>query len=344
MRIAKYLLLILLLLSFALFVFIATQPNGFSVTAKGTIATSKLQTFEYVNNLSTWEKWWIPFDEKSKTLQIDVSKITYNHSTIEKIASFENDSIELFITDVDFNGSSILSFNPIDKKKTEVLWKINGEVSFKTKFLAFFKGGMQNVLESKMQESFQNIENEMQKTFLDYSITLNGFETKNGLTYIAIVDSINKGDFDEKRKQNFKRIDAFIKKQNLTKNGDPFVIFYIDSIHYLSCIPIAKELDSITVDSSMTKGKFDSYLALKTTLKGNYSYRNTAWEEAKKSLKKSNYKEKKDGLYIEVYKNESKQTPANNITEIYIPVRKPVIVNEPKKDSLQPTETRKDSL
>jgi hypothetical protein len=45
-----------------------------------------------------------------------------------------------------------------------------------------------------------------------------------------------------------------------------------------------------------------------------------------------------------VYKKESKQMPANNITEIYIPVHKPIIVNEPKKDSLQPTETIQDSI
>ena len=347
MKIAKYIFLLILLLAFALFVFISTQPNSFTFKESKTINSNKEQVFLYVNDLSSWKNWWIPFNGTQETIQIDSTHVKYNGNALEKLASFENDSIQFAITDANFNGNSTLTIKSIDKAQTEISWKVNGEVSFKTKFLAFLRGGMQNLLQSDIQQSFLNIENELQKKFLDYSITLNGFETKNGVTYIAIADSTSTSSFDERRKQNLKKLGEFITKRDLTINGDPFVIFKSrnkGSYKYLSCIPVTAILDSIAVDSTMTKGRFDSYLALKTTLKGSFTNRTNAWEEAKKSIEKSNYKENKDGLYIEVYKKESKQSPASNVTEVYIPVRKPIIANEPKKDSLQPTETTKDSI
>lgn len=348
MKIAKYIFLLLLLLAVALFVFISTQPNTFSVSETRTINTNQEQLYNYVNDLNNWKSWWIPFQKSDAEIKIDSSKLTYSDNySIEKIADFALDSIHLNISDRDFDANSSLIIKSTDKKTSEITWNIKGALSFKTKFIAFFRGGMQNVLESDIQQSFENIENELQKKFLDYSITLNGFETKKGVQYIAILDSTSLSAFDEKRRQNLKKLGEFITKQDLTINGDPFVIFKSrtkESYKYLSCIPVTAVLDSIVVDSTMTKGKFDSYLALKTTLKGSYSNRTTAWEDAKKSIEKSTYKENKEGLYIEVYKKESKQTPANNVTEIYIPVRKPIIVNEPKKDSLQTTETTKDSI
>ncbi len=212
-------------------------------------------------------------------------------------------------------------------------------MSFKTKFIAFFRGGMQNILDDVLQESMENINSEIKSNFDVFSIAINGFETKSGTNYIAIKDSIITKDFDVKRNQNFKKLGEFITRENITVNGNPFVIFKPDSTKFLSCIPIATDLATLITDSTIVKGNFEPYLALKTTLKGNYTNRNKTWNEAKEAIKKSNYKENKVGLFIEVYKNESKKSPSKNVTEIYIPV----IVNQSKKDSIQ-TEKTKDSI
>lgn len=346
MKIAKYIFLLVILLAFALFVFISTQPNEFSFSETRTIDSNKKQVFTYVSDLNSWQNWWIPFNGNKEDIKIDSTKVEYSGNSIEKLASFENDSIQFKITDTNFNGTTTLSFKNLADKKTEVSWKVNGALSFKMKFIAFFKGGMQNILNDALLQSMKNINLEFKNLFENFSITLNGFVNTKGLQYLAIQDSTATTDFDEKRKILFKKLGHFIMENNLTTNGDPFVIFKTKtktSYKYLSCIPVSAVLDSIVTDSTIIKGTFEPYLALKTTLKGSYSYRNKAWSEARSAITKSNYKEKTDGLYIEVYKKEFKQKPADNSTEIYIPVKKPVVVNEPKKDSLA-TATTKDSI
>ena len=347
MKIAKYIFFLLVLLAFALFVFISTQPNSFSISETKTINASKELVFDYTNDLNTWKSWWIPFNENRANIKPDSTIVEYDANLIEKQAVFAKDSIQFAVFDNNFTGNSTLVFNALEAKKSEITWKVSGDISFKMKFISFFKGGMQNILDDILQQSMENINTELQSKFDTFSIVLNGFEEKNGCQYIAIQDSTSVDNFDQKRKELFKKLGQFITNNNLTTNGDPFVIFKSrskESYKYLSCIPVTTVLDSIAVDSTMTKGKFDSYLALKMTLKGSYSNRNNTWKEGTKAISNSNYKENKEGLYIEVYKKESKQVPANNVTEIYIPVRKPIIANEPEKDSLQPTETTKDSI
>lgn len=347
MKIAKYIFFLLVLLAFALFVFISTQPNSFSITETRTINASKELVFDYTNDLSTWKSWWIPFNENRANIKPDSTIVEYDTNLIEKKMSYAKDSIHFAVYDENFTGNTTLNFKSLETKKTEITWIVKGDTTFKMKFISFFKGGMQNVLDDILQQSMENINTELQTKFDTFSIEINGFETKNGCQYIAIQDSTAIDNFDLKRKELFKKLGQFITNNNLTINGDPFVIFKSKSAkyyNYLSCIPVTTVLDSIAIDSTMIKGKFDSYLALKTTLKGSYSNRNNTWKKAKKSIEKSSYKENKDGLHIEVYKKESKQVPANNVTEIYIPVRKPIIANEPKKDSLQPTITSKDSI
>ena len=348
MKIAKYIFLLLILLAFALFVFISTQPNEFSFSESRTIDSNKEQVFNYVNDLNAWKNWWIPFEGNQEDIKVDSTKIEYFGNTLKKHATFQNDSIQFEVTDTNFKGNSSIVFKSLADKKTEVSWNIKGELSFKMKFLSFFRGGIQNVLKDDLQQSIENINLEFKNLFENFTITLDGFETKKGNQYIAIQDSISIDNFDEKRKVLFKKLGQFITEQNLTPSGDPFVIFKTKtktSYKYLSCIPVTAVLDSIKIDSTaaIVKGRVEPYLAIKTTLKGNYSYRTNAWKEAKKAIEKSSYKEKTDGLYIEVYKKEFKQKPADNITEIFIPVRKPIVVNESQKDSLSTT-TEKDSI
>lgn len=339
MKIAKYLFLLFVLLAFALFVFISTQPNEFSVSETHTIHAKKEQVFNYVNDLNSWRNWWIPFSGDKENITTDSLKVEYSNNILERKNSFAQDSIHFEISDSDFKGNSSLIFTTLENSISEITWNIKGETTFKTKFIAFFRGGMQNILDDVLQESMENINSEMKSNFDVFSIAINGFETKSGTQYIAISDSIITNDFDVKRNQNFKKLGEFITKENITVNGNPFVIFKPDSTNFLSCIPIATDL-ALVIDSTVIKGDFEPYLALKTTLKGNFTNRNQAWSEAKEAIKKSNYKENKEGLFIEVYKNESKKLPSKNITEIYIPV----IVNHSKKDSIQTETIQQDSL
>ena len=55
MKITKYILLLVILLSVAFVVFIATQPNDYEINREKIITTSKDNVFNYVNDYTTWD-------------------------------------------------------------------------------------------------------------------------------------------------------------------------------------------------------------------------------------------------------------------------------------------------
>src|SRR5690606_32009864 len=135
MKIAKYIFFLLVLLAFALFVFISTQPNSFSISETKTINASKELVFDYTNDLNTWKSWWIPFNENRANIKPDSTIVEYDSNLIEKQAVFAKDSIHFAVFDNNFTGNSTLVFNALEAKKSEITWKVSGDISFKMKFI-----------------------------------------------------------------------------------------------------------------------------------------------------------------------------------------------------------------
>ena len=119
--------------------------------------------------------------------------------------------------------------------------------------------------------------------------------------------------------------------------GKPFVIYHnydtSKGITTLSvCIPIKEEVFT-SPGSDITSGKFTSFDAVKTTLKGDYSHTKEAWEKAIAYIQKNNLTQDFALPYVEIYtkNNEQVANPSQWITEIYIPIKPKVVpVYNPK--------------
>lgn len=330
MRIAKYLFLLFLLIAMAICVFILTQSPNFRITQSQIIPNSKVQTFNYVNNFYTWHNWY----ESTETATVDSTKIEWNAlKSIEKTESFASDSITYKIKDENFTGIYTFSFKTIDNNETEVIWKVLGNMSTKWKFWTFLHGGIDNLLQPEMSSSLTNLMASLNKNFNLHTITTDGIVNHNETYYISVQDTTSFSEFDKTRTQHIEKLTERLHLYHLDKSNAPFVIFktwntQTQQTIYETCLPVSTT-DSI---AKMLNVKYlPKFLAVKTTLKGNYNYRKKAWDSTFENLKNSNHKEFYEGKYIEIYKNSDKKTPSNNVTEIYIPVyfqeRKTAIAN-----------------
>ncbi|MEZ4787431.1 MAG: hypothetical protein R2790_06035 [Flavobacterium haoranii] len=339
MKIAKYLFLLLLLICVAAFVFIATQPNDFAFSKSYTISNNKDQVYDYVADVKSWPNWFLGFKESQTSFKADSTSVFWESSPLNKISKSNvhaKDSIDFEITYEDFDATSQIKFLNQKKEQTEIVWKFEGKLNFKAKLLAFLNGGAENMYGSQIEKSLQNIKENLTSTFNQHTITINSFVTKHETNYISIKDSITSAKVETTILSNINKLKSFIKDNALHTKAEPFTIFHQitkDKAVIETCFPIEEEVVTSS-ETSITSGKLNEYFALKATLKGNWTYKDKLWAEAKKSVEKSSYKEKSSIPYLEVYKNIDTKTPANSVTELYIAVSKPVVEQE-ENDSLK---------
>jgi predicted transcriptional regulator YdeE len=119
----------------------------------------------------------------------------------------------------------------------------------------------------------------------------------------------------------------FIKSNDIETLEVPFVMFQNNEnenkIVYAMCVPV-KEKVFTTPDSQIQGKNYSSFLAIKTTLKGDYSHMKKAWSKTRNYITTKKFKEDKKGFYIGIYKKSVPEVnePSKWVTEIYIPIIK----------------------
>lgn len=338
MRIAKYIFLLFFLAAIALSVFILTQPAEFAVEKTKVVSNSKDQTFHHIDDFSTWQKWYSPTFLQNNAITIDNNTLKGNDFSLNKINSFTNDSILYQIKQKDYQGKSKFQLSKIDSISTKITWIISGKMDVKLKFLSFLNGGIENLLLPNMELSLNNLYKQLNQYYTVYKIENEGIVTKSENYYISITDSCSFNDFDTARKKDIATLSQKLKHHRIKANDASFVIFdewntNTRTTIFQVCLPVKEPNDSIIKVANIKK--MNAYLAFKTTLNGDYSYREKAWNETFTAIENSNHTVNEKGTFIEVYKSESKKIPANNLTEIYIPV----YFKELKKQSFNNTST-----
>jgi len=351
MKIAKYILLLLALFSIAFFVFVITQPSKFEISKEKTIGFSKEMAFDYIVDLSNFPNWY-PVLQEDSTFQLNrindeknaiVSLEWFsddNNGSVTNKKIFSKDSMHQIVKENNKDYESYWTFQE-KKDSTLIRWTFKGKLTFKQKLKVVLQRGADNIFGTTLEKSLENIEQKLRNQFIEHTIIISGFTLKNATNYIQQKDSCSVAMFDSQSELNFKKLNTFIKQNNIKINGDPFVI--IDSwdnnnIVYFYCIPVEEEI--IATDGAFFGGYFDSYLALKTTLLGNVSvYRKKAWDKAVNYIKKNNYILDPNGKHIEIYPElflKESKSPTIRKIEFYIPVR--------RKPTLEENNTNLDSL
>ena len=335
MRILKYIFLLLLLALVGLTVYVATQKSNFDIKKTTLINVSRSIVFDYMNDYKNWEDW-----SSWKEDNPDMTFV-YPYNTIGKDASYswnsasgngnmktifikQNDSITQKVTSSDNEYITYLTFKDTIGG-TKVTWESKGSVDFMTKVNATFSGGINKLMGTIFERSLNNLNKVITKEINTFSVKINGIVKQPGGFYIKQTISCKNSEVLSKLYLHLPTIINFFKKNNMSMNGKPFVIYETlnnDSTRISVCGPLREEI-FLSPESNISTGFLEPFSALKTTLTGDYSHRN---EARKKAIAYFNqHKLEHDPLQkdIEVYSKTSAdiKNPSKWETEFLIPVK-----------------------
>ncbi len=344
MRILKYIFLLIFLLFIGLSVYVFTQNANCKIVNSIVIKSPKATIYNYINDYNNWETFYSLISNKEK-IEINYSKKTSGMGSfctwetddssgiIKTIYTKENDSI--FQKMISNSEESTLSWKFKDTiGGTKVILNSKVKLDFKSKFLAFFNGGINKTVKYSYVKSLENLNKTLVYEINSHSIKINGIVERNGGFYLKQSIACREKNITKNLKILIPRMKKFFEKNNIVMHGKPFIVYnkydkMNDIINLSVCISVKDSLH-FTEGSDIEWVDMRPYTALKTTLVGDYSHTQKAWDSANNYLIKNKLVRNTSQSIIEVYVKgigEVKQ-PSRWITEIYIPVIPRVV---PKK-------------
>lgn len=360
MRILKYLFLLFLLSLVALTIYIATQKGNFTVETSKVINSPKATVFNYVNDYKNWPKFSSWISENSSV------KPSFSTSTIGSGSSLAwegnnkagniktlyikgNDSI---VQKMEFNETSsdvYWSFKDT-VGGTKVSWKSVGKMDFMSKVSSFFNLGATNTLTKVYDKSLANLDKTLNLENSTFSVKINGIVKKLETYYLRQSFTSKISDITKNANAVFPKIITFCKQNNIIQNGKPFIIYHTyDTIKDLTrvsfCIPIKEQIFT-SEGSEILAGKLEAFEALKTSLRGNYTYKNKALAETTAYTTAKNILTGTAFTHLEIFTRGKIEnlSPSKWLTEMYFPIKPKVVRPVYKKvvrDTLAPSPSPK---
>jgi hypothetical protein len=343
MKLFKYLFLLFLLFTLAFVVFVATQPTTYNIKRTKQINMPVQMVFDYVNDYNNWSEWQ-KFDNSEK-LDFKLSK-----NTVGKNASVVWDKTNSLKTTFISKDSIVQIFVEDDNKQT-LHWKFNktnsgtntvvtikGDLTFKEKIFSVLNFGITSYVGPQIEKGLDEINNYLVNELGNFKLELTGVVSKTETNFIERKDSCNVKDFPKHSKELLKSIKEFIKQNEIETVGQPFVIFKGNPtsgfMNYSLCVPVRDEILT-TPESQIQGNNFKSFLAVKSTLIGDYSHIKDAWAKSRAYMVKNKLIEDLQGTYIGIYKKSYPEIkePSKWVTEFYIPLLK----KKPKRRVIKDT-------
>lgn len=335
MRILKYIFLLLLLALIGLTVYVATQKSDFDIKKATLISVPRSIVFDYMNDYKNWEDWGA-WKEDNPDMTF-----SYPYNTVGKDASYswnsaggngkmitafvkQNDSITQKVTSSGNEYTSYLTFKDT-VGGTKVTWESKGSVDFMTKVNATFSGGINKLMGNVFERSLNNLNKVITKEINTFNVKMNGIVKQPGGFYIKQTISCKNSETLSKLRLHLPVIINFFKKNNISMNGKPFVIYEPlnnDSTRISVCGPLREEI-FLSAESNISTGFLQPFTALKTTLIGDYSHRNEAKKKALVYLNQQKLERDPLQKEIEIYSKTSDdiKSPSKWETELLIPVK-----------------------
>lgn len=306
-------------------VFVATQQSDYKVMRSKEIKVTKDIVYNLVSDSASLIDWnpWQKDEADFKNI-----KLVFGDTIMQKIS---------------VSGEKNESFMRFQKTKkgTLISWELKGKLDFNLKLRSVLQGGVENVLGDKLEDGLNNIDTYLVKELSTYNIKIHGLVNKQATNYIQQIDTCSFADFQKVSKTMLKNMIAFVEKNDIAIIGSPFITHQTwdkkaKTTIFSMCVPVEEEILT-TSGSEISGAHFDEFLAVKTTLTGDYSHNIEAWNKSINYINQKKLIKDTQGLNIEVYKISlpKERKPSKWVTEIYIPVKKRVYIPKPKPMELQ---------
>lgn len=313
MKALKYILFLLLIAIIGISIYVAVQPNSFEITRSKTIKAQSAVIFDIVTDTST----------------IDLSSFWKETETLNTISKSPNDSITLAFSSKSIPKSKLIwYFNPDGAGSTEVVRKLVADkLSFMTKAKAVLFKGKKKEMADQLERSLELLDANVIESLEFYDIQVDGITEHGGGFYMYKTTSSTASNISNMMAQQYAEILNFMQDNSISVTGMPFTIYNEmnrnGSVIMSNAIPVQNQV-IVTDDSNILCGYMDRTRVLKTTLKGNYTNLEAAWNTAFQHLKDNGLEQSEDKPF-EIYTNDPSDVPnpANWITELYIPLKTP---------------------
>ncbi|WP_417876140.1 SRPBCC family protein [Winogradskyella sediminis] len=339
MKAFKSLLLLLLILVIGVSIYIAVQPNSYEVTRTRTIKAPTSVVYDNVIDFKNWEA-WNPWVEHNPDIEVTLGETTKG---IGGSYQWNEDGDIGHMTTTDTNPKTSITqdmqFAEFPKSKvtwdlkpntdgsTDVTWSISGDnLPFGFKMWSAFSGGMEKQIGPDYERGLEKLDSVVQAEMKAYSITTEGITQHSGGYYLYNTTSTKFKDFKESMSTMLPKVGAYAITHNVTMAGPPFILYHKwdeenDAVMFSACVPTNSKV--ITDEAEILTGKLESFTAVKTVLKGNYSNLKDAWDATMKYISDNNLEMIEGGPMLETYLTDptNELNPANWITEIYVAVK-----------------------
>jgi len=342
MKFVFKLLLVLALILAIFFAYISTKSNHFDVQQTKLIKAPISSVFKTVNDYKTWKD-WTPWMKQDTTLVVTLNEKTVGVDSgytwksdkdaggnMKTISVEDNKQILQKMTFYNSGASDVYwKFKGV-KEGTQVTWGIKGDLDLIQKAAFTVVGGAELLFMKTISEGLTNLDSyvtsniKLPKTD-NYSITKNGVVVYGGQYYVGLKATCSFEELPKTLDKILPDVLIYCIQNGIKKNGAIFNIYHKydeknKRVEVSSCIPIKEK---VKVDSKydvelLEKGKY-----FKTTLKGNYSHSDEAWEKAFEYVQNEGLTMQENRKPFEVYVKGHTQAPNPEdwITEIYIPVK-----------------------
>lgn len=337
MKTLKYLFFLLLIITIGFCIYVAVQPNSFEVSRTRTINAPAAVIYNNVIDFKNWESWssWAEADDdmmiflSEQTKGVDGSyswKDKDGVGYIKTVLATPNQSIEQEMQFAEFPTSQVKwKFEMNTSGLTNVTWQISGiDLPFKFKVFSLLTGGMDSQIGPHYERSLEKLDSIVVNSMKVFSISIDGITEYGGGFYMFKTASASNTNISELMGKQYGELMTYMNQNNIKQNGMPFTIYNEinenGDVIMSNAIPVRNRV-IITGAFDILCGYMPKTKVLKTTLKGNYTNLEKAWQESMFYLKKNNMMQSNLKPF-EVYTNDPDMypNPANWITEIYIPI------------------------
>ena len=339
MKALKYFFFLLLIILIGFTMYVAVQPNSFEVSRTRTINAPASVIYNHVIDFKNWEAWssWAESDPDLKISFSDISK------GVDAAYSWENkdgtgtmtthtanpyENIQQTIQASDFPSSEVSwDFTPNEDNSTHVTWRIiANDLPFAFKIRSVLMGNVEEKIGPHYERSLEKLDSIVVADMKKYSIEMNGFTEHSGGYYIYKTTSCKINNLKDNIDDLLHDVTTYATENNLNISGFPFVYYHKydlenNAVMFSCCLPTTSKI--ITTENDILTGQLTPFKTLKTTLTGDYSHLQEAWDMSMKYITNSGYEIHEDGPMLETYITDAKKVPnpAEWQTSIYIALK-----------------------
>lgn len=340
MKILKYVAFLLLITIIGTALYIAVQPNEFSVSTSRIIPAPSAVLFKKINDFKNWPE-FSPWMEQEPNANLTYGEKTegtgayyvwegpeLGNGSFETVETSENQFIAQeisFKTPLKSDADMRWNFEPA-AEGTKVTWSMQGTQDFMSKMYTVFSGSIEDKTIQHFERGLFKLDSVVTADMKKYSIEINGITDHGGGYYLYNTTSSKINDLPGIVSKLIPKISNYAKENNIALAGRPFLSYITwdeknNAVIFSTCVPTTDRV--ITTDFDIQTGELPSFKALKTTLKGDYVYLREAWDMAMDHMSKNGLELDEDGPELEVFITEPAEhpNPADWVTNLYIPLK-----------------------